>query len=668
MVLQSLSLKKGLNIMGNSIIDIDLEKCVGCNSCVRVCPAPGTNVAKYDHNGNMVIDIDNDKCIKCGACIKACSHDARFYRDDMERFIDDLRNGKDLIIITAPAIKIAFDGNWRHVLQWFRNNGVKEIYDVSLGADICTWAHLRYLEKNPGKKVISQPCAAVVNYILQHKPELINSLSPIQSPMLCLAVYIKKYLGKVSKIAALSPCIAKKDEFEQTGYIDYNVTFKHLKEYFERNSVDLPRVQVYSEFEFDGTPGFVGSIYPKPGGLKENLLLHAPDIHVLNSEGVSKVYAGIDDYQKEDNSDIPDVFDVLNCEFGCNDGPAVGQEYRPFKMEAIMKDVKNYTINARNNTVGVDENGKPTEDKQFMEFDEKLDVNDFLRKYTPKYTELKYVSEKEIQDIFAVLDKTTAIEKNFDCHACGFKSCREMATAIAMGINTPDNCHQYVMSKIKKEGVQIEKINSTVIDIMEELKNVFKALNESVCDTTKESEKIRNLGAKNVEDMTVVKEYMKELAKIGNYIYLNIDGIKKNVRNYKKVTDDVEEISQNINLLSFNASIEAARAGELGKGFSVIANNIRELSENSRKSVQNATINNKNINESIVYINKVIDEFGEKIKNLMEVVERTIKDVKNTSDNGMRINDSMTGVTALSEKINGLIEKTREVLQNSGYK
>ena len=651
-----------------NIIGIDLDKCVGCNSCVRVCPTPGTNVAEYDHNGNMVIDIDSDKCIKCGACIKACTHKARFYRDDTERFINDVLNGKDIIIITAPAIKIAFDGNWRHVLQWFRNKGIKEIYDVSLGADICTWAHIKYLNENKGKKIISQPCAAIVNYIVQHKPELIRSLSPVHSPMLCLAVYIRKYLDKTCKIAAFSPCIAKKEEFEQTGYIDYNVTFKHLKEYFEKNNVDLPKIKIYSEFEFDGTPGFVGSIYPKPGGLKENILLHAPDVHVLNSEGVRKVYREIDDYAKEDKQNIPTVFDVLNCEFGCNDGPAIGQSYKPFKMEAIMRDVKNYTVKARNDTVQTEDNGDMTEDMQFREFDEKLRLKDFLREYNSKYIESRVVSEKEIQDAFAILDKKTTIEKNFDCHACGFMSCREMAAAIAMGINTPDNCHQYIMGKIKKESIQIERVNKTVIDIMEELKNMFAVLIKSVADTTKESENISILGKKNVEDMTIVNEYMKELGDLVGDIYSNIDGIKKDVRNYKKVTDDVEQISQNINLLSFNASIEAARAGELGKGFSVIANNIRELSENSRKSVQNATSNNKNINESIVYINKVIDNFIERIKELMDVVESTIKDVKNTSENGMRINDSMTNVTELSGKINNLIERTRNVLQNNNYK
>ena len=99
------------------VIGIDVEKCVGCNSCVRVCPAQDANVAKYDANGNMIIDIDGDKCIKCGACIDACSHGARYYMDDTDKFIEDLKKGQNIVLIAAPAVKIAFDGNWRHCLQ-----------------------------------------------------------------------------------------------------------------------------------------------------------------------------------------------------------------------------------------------------------------------------------------------------------------------------------------------------------------------------------------------------------------------------------------------------------------------------------------------------------------------------------------------------------------------
>ena len=282
-----------------SIINVDIDKCVGCNACVRACPVGDANIARIDAEGKLKIMIDDEKCIKCGACIRACSHNARSYIDDTQRFLQDLAGGQEIALIAAPSIKIAFDGNWRHALQWLHNHGIKKIYDVSFGADICTWAHLRYLEKNPGKKLISQPCAAVVNYVQRHKPELFSNLSPIHSPMLCLAVYIKKVIGYRGKIAAISPCVAKIEEFRETGLVDYNVTMEHLKRYFDENGVKLPEVKIFSEFEFDGQQGLEGAIYPKPGGLMSNILTHAPSLNVITSEGTESLYHDMEHDERE---------------------------------------------------------------------------------------------------------------------------------------------------------------------------------------------------------------------------------------------------------------------------------------------------------------------------------------------------------------------------------
>jgi iron only hydrogenase large subunit-like protein len=76
--------------------------------------------------------------------------------------------------------------------------------------------------------------------------------------MLCTAVYAKNHLGETNKLAALSPCIAKKDEFEQTGgLVQYNVTFKMLKKYIESNRLSLP-ASLSSDNVFDGGEGITG--------------------------------------------------------------------------------------------------------------------------------------------------------------------------------------------------------------------------------------------------------------------------------------------------------------------------------------------------------------------------------------------------------------------------
>ena len=234
-------MRKAIDIM----IRIKPNLCVGCNACVRACPLNEANVSQKI-NGKTVISINETNCIHCGACTKACSHHARYYDDDTEAFFRDLANGSRITVMVAPSVKVAFENNWRQVLSFVRKSGAEKIYDVSFGADICTYMHLKAVAEKRVDKIISQPCAAITDYILKYRHELIPYLSPVHSPRLCGAVYIKKYIGDNNPIAVISPCIAKKTEFEDTGLVKYNITFAELRKYIKNNRINLPTTALNS--------------------------------------------------------------------------------------------------------------------------------------------------------------------------------------------------------------------------------------------------------------------------------------------------------------------------------------------------------------------------------------------------------------------------------------
>lgn len=638
-------------------IYLDSEKCVGCNACVRACPVGDANIAKADENGRLIIHIDEEKCIKCGACIRACSHHARTYSDDTDAFLKDMKAGKDIVLIAAPSIKIAFDGYWRHVLQWFRNHGIKKIYDVSFGADICTWAHVRYLQQHPDAKLISQPCAAVVNYILKHKPELIPNLSPVQSPMVCLGIYIREILGYKGKIAAISPCIAKADEFHDTQVIDYNVTMEHMRDYFKENNVDLPQIKVFSEFEFDDNIGLEGAIYPRPGGLMKNLLIHNPDLQIITSEGTERLYEDLNLYSEQKRKDLPTVFDVLSCKDGCNGGPATGVNYHCFAMNNIMYDVEQYAKNVRRKT-----KTKRGHDLQFKEFDEKLDLSRFIRTYKSYNSKSADVSEAEIERMYKLLGKETEGEKHFDCHACGFRTCRDMAIALAKGINEKENCHQYMMHTIREERRRVESVNLKVSGMNEELLSVFEQLNENIRGVKAEADMIREAGLHTNEKMNILTEHMNKLAALNQGIKDSAEHISSSIEGYNVMTKDVESIAGQINLLSLNAAIEAARAGEAGRGFAVVASNIRQLSDSSKTSVSSAKENDEAIKGAIQEITNVIQRFNDTITELLQSVQDAIINVNQTSENGRTIQQSMDTVSSMAEDVKKVIQETNAIL------
>lgn len=185
------------------------DNCIGCNKCIRACNCIGACIAG-EENGIAKIDVDPVKCVACGACIDACEHDARKFNDDTDRFFSDLARGEKISLLVAPAFKANYPDEYGKVLGGLKKLGVNHIISVSFGADITTWGYLNYVQKYNFTGGISQPCPAIVGYIERYIPELLPKLFPVQSPLMCAAIYTRKELGITDKLAFISPCIAKK--------------------------------------------------------------------------------------------------------------------------------------------------------------------------------------------------------------------------------------------------------------------------------------------------------------------------------------------------------------------------------------------------------------------------------------------------------------------------
>ncbi|WP_408954686.1 methyl-accepting chemotaxis protein [Natroniella sp. ANB-PHB2] len=80
------------------------------------------------------------------------------------------------------------------------------------------------------------------------------------------------------------------------------------------------------------------------------------------------------------------------------------------------------------------------------------------------------------------------------------------------------------------------------------------------------------------------------------------NSIEDNSLDISQSINKVEQVTKNLNILAINASIEAARAGKEGRGFSVVANEVKELAEESQELVQNI----EKINQNIIKLNQQI--------------------------------------------------------------
>lgn len=628
------------------MVHVRKDKCIGCNACIRNCPVPNAN--RYD---GSTVQVNHDECIQCGECIRGCKHGARYYDDDLKAFMELIKT-RSVSLIVAPAIKSAMDGKWRHVLQWLKENGVHEVYDGSFGADICTYMHIEYLKKNPGKKLISQPCAAIMNYVEKHKPELIPKMSPVQSPLMCSAIYIRKYLKNDDVLVGLTPCLAKGDEFNNTGIVSYNVTFKKLYDYICLMGVSLPLGR--SEFEFSDVRGFDGAFYPMPGGLKECLRAYDPELWVTTSEGPHKVYEDFNTYLETDRAKLPVVFDVLSCEFGCNSGVGARDDFSSFTAYDIMMNAKTWA------------NKRSAAERFHKRIFKNLRLEDFIREYKNRSTSAE-PTMADLEKIFLSMNKITESERHIDCHACGYKSCTHMARSIFAGNNTPSNCVMFEKKHMLKMKEAVENEHDDLRRAVEEIQSSLQLLNDKILPISDQAAETASNNESIKEDMDILNTDMLNIHNSAKDIVASVTKIASSVEEYERVLDKIKNISDQTNILAINASIEAARAGEHGKGFSVVAGEVRSLAVKSSETLKEAEEHTNEILSNIKDIRFASNTIVEEVSETQTGVVRTNGAVDEMSEISKVISTSVSEVTTVIQELNTIaleLVQDADVLEN----
>lgn len=633
------------------------EKCVGCNRCIGACSCQGANVVR-NVNGVNVVEVDADRCIACGACFDACEHHARGYEDDTERFFADLKKGEKISVILAPAFKANYYEEYETVLGGLKECGVNRILSVSHGADITSWAYINYIQKNQFLGGISQPCPAVVGYIEKYIPELIPKLMPVHSPMMCSAIYAKKYLGLEDKLAFISPCIAKKNEIEDPntkGYVEYNVTFEHLMKYVRENKIKGEPIK--DEIEYG-----LGSIYPMPGGLKENVYwLLGEDVFIRQMEGEKHMYEYLEaNKERIKDGKVPYLFiDALNCSGGCLYGTAVEEElaktddtyYALGRIRQESKKNNKKTAWARNLTPG---QRLQKLNKSFA----KLDLNDFIRTYTDKSAlcKIKQPTEKELDGVFNSLKKDIPEKRTINCGGCGYKNCKEMAIAIYNGFNHKDNCVHYVKDLAIVEKLDISRMAEDLGQLRIHEREKQEMLSASITSQFAELDANMNnmingcnINAQESMDISVA---IAEVSDFTDNLRAALGQISELLEDLESNNAGVIDIANQTNLLALNASIEAARAGEAGRGFAVVADEIKKLADDSKDTVSKSSQTKNDINASISGLQvraeellKVVNSVNERIQNLVASSEEIASSTQVVSQ--------VTG--AVREKLYGLI-------------
>ncbi|MDR0442495.1 MAG: methyl-accepting chemotaxis protein [Treponema sp.] len=619
------------------VIKIDEEKCINCYACITACPV------KYcaDGSGKKIM-INHDLCLGCGNCIASCHHDARKPIDDTDRFFEDLKQREKIIAVVAPAVASVFSGNYLRLNGYLQSLGVKAMFDVSFGAELTVVSYVNYIKEKKPRMVIAQPCPAIVSYIEIYRPELLPYLAPADSPMLHTIKMIKSYYPEYQsyKVAVISPCIAKKREFEETGLGDYNVTMLALKQSLEQKKIDLLN---YPAVEYVGAPAERAVTFSAPGGLLDTAERFVPGIrrNTRKIEGVHTIYhylRGVAGKLNEPDIEFPLLVDCLNCEMGCNGGPGTGNVHKT--MDELESPVRKRSAKLENQL-------NPKQQERLYKKYHKV-LNRYWKpgQYKREYQDLSgnykvvHPNESELSKVYHSLKKLSK-DDIFDCTACGYGSCKSMATAIFNKLNKPDNCAHYNMALLEEEkkttiyiNQQLKEHISRALGMIEEINNLVEQLDKSINiqsasvdessaltgkmitsikSTSELSRQKRDSIKTLIDNAARGQEAMRETIQAVQGISQSIDGIASAIR-------IISVIASNTNLLSMNAAIEAAHAGDAGKGFAVVANEIRHLSESTRENSRNISQTLANIIAGINATSKRSDDTGALINSMSKEI------------------------------------------------
>lgn len=608
------------------------DNCEGCNKCVRACPTLISNVAL-----DGKVRVDNDNCIACGACLDACGHDARGFYDDTEQFFADLKAGKKVSVIVAPAFLANYPKEYKRVLGYLKSKGVNHIYSVSFGADITTWGYLKYITENNFTGGISQPCPAVVDYVEKYIPKLVPYLMPVHSPMMCMAIYVRKYLKISDSLAFLSPCIAKKKEITDPntyGYVSYNVTFQKLMEFIGNDYRNSP--EYTDELEYG-----LGSLYPMPGGLKENVEHFLGKGRVIRQvEGTQEAYDYLEEYIKriEKKAELPFMVDILNCSKGCIYGPATEPERNTddvlltlSKMRDMEKQDMHGGLFHKTNKSPWTKQITPKERlANLMAAFKDLKLEDFIREYnTEKAATLSEPNASELEIIYKDMNKDTQQQRQINCSACGYDSCKEMAHAIFNGVNLKENCIHYVKDVAENEKLKLEEMHGRQLQDREQRDAKVDMAREQFADLSSAVAELSNANEASANEATDLADRLKDISNFCYSLENSLASILGFIDIYKNTSENIVGIANQTNLLSLNASIEAARAGEQGRGFAVVAEEIRNLSATIKELIAK---DNQQAEETIPKVDKSVDSIKELIENISQMGERVATIAANTEE------------------------------------
>ena len=244
-------------------------------------------------------------------------------------------------------------------------------------------------------------------------------------------------------------------------------------------------------------------------------------------------------------------------------------------------------------------------EKKDLSFERNISTNDFLEDINNRMNKIKSSIKTDFVGYKGTTDELNVFSDRFNEISHNMSTTSQEITGVVEQV-----AHGAISQAEETESAAYSLNNS-----IESLNDIANKENKGKEDLEIAVDKIE----KGFENLKYTSNSLNNVLEEFSQVQTKGNTLQNRAKDVMEIVETVERIAEQTNLLALNASIEASRAGEYGKGFTVVAMEIRKLAEGSKEAVQN--------------INDILKSFVMEIDEFVKDIEAQFKVLKNENDN-----------------------------------